>query len=295
MTMPQFEVVAKVGCRVGESPVWDAGNQTLLWCDSRAGTIFELDTRTNQLSRHGLPNAVGSFGLTDNGGLIIAMASGIHLYARDSKMLSLLVDPEPGHADRFPGDRLNDSKVGPDGAFWVGSMHKSGPTAALYRVTSDGRAEKKVDGLETSNGLAFSADGRWMFHTDSKQGWIERYDLDPLTGALSNRSRIAELSDVEGRPDGAATDAAGYYWSAGVSAGRLNKFRADGKLEARIELPLKRPTMVCFGGTDMRTLFITSIRRPDDASDLCGDVLSLRVDVPGVPVPAFKTAMAGER
>lgn len=285
--MHQFDIVARSQCRVGESPVWNARNQTLLWCDIRAGTIFELHVSSDKLTTYQLPEQVGSFGLAEDGRWVVAMLTGVYLYDTRNGELSLLVELEPGRAEQFPGDRLNDGKVGPDGAFWVGSMHKSEPTAALYRVTSDGRSELKIKGLGTSNGLAFSGDGRWMFHSDSNQGWIDRYDFDSLTGTISNRTRIVNLTREDGMPDGGATDMAGRYWSAGVSAGCLNCYEPDGTLVSKIELPLKRPTMVCFGGEDLRTLYATSIRRPDDASDLCGNVLSLRVDVPGVPVDAF--------
>lgn len=285
-----FEKVAASHCRVGESPVWDPENDALLWCDVHAGRIYRLHTPTSALAQWQLPERVGSFGLADDGRLVVALASGVHLFDLESGALSFLVDPEPEQAPMRPGNRLNDGKVGPDGAFWVGSMHQDGPTASLYRITADGRAERKVTGLGTSNGLAFSADGKTMFHSDSKQCWIDRYDFDAATGALSNRKRIARPGEAEGRPDGAATDMAGCYWSAGVSAGRLNCFAHDGTLLQSVAVPPKRPTMPCFGGGDMRDLYFTSIRRPDDASEDSGGVFKMRVEVPGVPVPRFRLA-----
>jgi sugar lactone lactonase YvrE len=285
-----FEKVAASHCRVGESLVWDPETDGLLWCDVHAGLIYRLDTHTNALSQWQLPDRVGSFGLADDGRLVVALASGVHLLDLESGALSFLVDPEAEQAPMRPNNRLNDGKVGPDGAFWVGSMHQDGLTASLYRVTADGRAERKVTGLGTSNGLAFSADGKTMFHSDSKQCWIDRYDFDAATGVLSNRKRIAHPGEAEGSPDGAATDMAGCYWSAGVSAGRLNCFAYDGTLLQSVAVPPKRPTMPCFGGSDMRDLYFTSIRRPDDASEDCGDVFKMRVEVPGVPVPRFRLA-----
>lgn len=281
--------VADTHCRIGESPVWNADTQSLLWCDINAGRIYNLDTQTGGIEDWTLPERIGSFGLTDDSRLIVALGSGVHLFEPRSGALSLLVDPEPEHAPNRPANRLNDGKVGPDGAFWVGSMHAESATAALYRITADGRAERKVTGLGTSNGLAFTSDGRTMFHSDSKQCWLDRYDLDPRTGVISNKTRIAEMSEADGRPDGAATDMDDRYWSAGVSAGRLNCFDRDGVLLKTILVPPKRPTMPCFGGPDMRTLYFTSLRHPDDASDNCGDVFALRADVPGVKVSRFQT------
>ncbi len=97
--------------------------------------------------------------------------------------------------------RLNDGKVGPDGAFWVGTIDQrprpvADPMGALYRVTPAGKVEQKVTGLYTSNGLAFSPDGRSMFHTDSHKAWIDRWDLDVDSGAITNRTRIAQMTEA---------------------------------------------------------------------------------------------------
>jgi sugar lactone lactonase YvrE len=284
-----FERVAHSQCRVGESPIWDASTGTLSWCDIHAGRLFALDTASGDERHWVLPERVGSFALVDDGRYLISLVSGIHYFDPVTEQLAFLVNPEAG-LSLSPGDRLNDSKVGPDGAYWVGSIHQDGASAALYRVTADGRFETKVTGMGTVNGLAFSKDGRTLFVSDSRQCWIDRFDLDLSTNELSGRRRIASPTEESGRPAGAATDEAGTYWSAGVSAGCLNCFSAEGELLQRIDVPVKRPTMPCFGGDDMRTLYFTSIRRPEDATENCGDVFSMHVDVPGVPVPKFRTA-----
>jgi sugar lactone lactonase YvrE len=59
-------------------------------------------------------------------------------------------------------------------------------------------------------------------------------------------------------------DAEGHYWSAGVSAGRLNVIAADGTILRHHPFPVPAPTMPCFAGPDLRTLFVTSLRRGKD-------------------------------
>lgn len=285
---PEFSTIADCHCQVGESLVWDDQRNRLLWADIPAGMIYACNPDGSALSHWKLPEPVGAFGLADDGRLVVGMVSGVHLFDPDKGSLEFLVDPEPEQAANRPRHRLNDGKVGPDGAFWIGSMHTESPTAALYRVTGDGRAERKVEDLSTSNGLAFSADGCTMFHSDSRQQWIDRYDLDTATGRLSNRVRIATPGEADGRPDGAATDMDGAYWSAGVSAACLNRYDRDGKLLTRIRVPPKSPTMPCFGGPDLKTLYFTSLRRPEAGPD-CGNVFAMRVDVAGVPIGRFRT------
>jgi sugar lactone lactonase YvrE len=151
------------------------------------------------------------------------------------------------------------------------------PLGALFRVAPDGTVERKREGLFTSNGLAWSPDGRTMFHSDSRGCWIERWEFDPQSGAISGQTRIATPQEEDGRPDGATVDAEGTYWSAGVSAGCLNRYTRDGALLARVPVPV--PTMPCFGGPDLRTLFVTSLT---PAGGDTGLVVSARAPVAGV-------------
>jgi len=288
--------------RVGESPVWDAGGNRLFWVDILGCSLSAVDPASGALRSWALPAAVGAIALcatVDEVALCatadevaVALPNGVHILSLTTGKLRFLVDPEPG----MTTNRLNDGKAGPDGAFWVGSMDDrptKEPVAALYRIAPDGTAERKVDGLLVSNGLAWSADGRTMFHSDSRGPWIDRWSFDPATGALGDRTRIAILTDETGRPDGGATDMEGCYWSCGVSAGCLNRFAPDGTLLQRFPLPVPAPTMCAFGGPDMRSLFVTSLREglSDDVlmrHPQSGGVFMMRTEVAGVPVGRFQ-------
>lgn len=279
---------------IGESPVWDAAARRLYWCDIPGKAIHALDIATGARRRWQFESEVGSFGLAESGRLVVALRKSVILFDLVSAARTELARIEPELAT----SRTNDGKVGPDGAFWVGTMDERPerqPIAALYRIAANGAVERKVDGLKVSNGIAWSDDGRSMFHSDSRGPWIDRWDFDAATGAIANRARIAEPDEASGRPDGGATDMEGCYWSAGVSAGCLNRYRADGTLAGRIALPLPAPTMPCFGGDDMRTLFVTSLSVGMDAgalaaAPLAGTLLTLRVEVPGAPVGRFRDA-----
>jgi len=268
---------------VGESIVWDDRGRCLWFVDILAPAVFRLDPKTRELERWEMPAAIGSLGLSTDGRLVVALRSGVYLFDPRSGALEFLVHPEP---DR-PGNRLNDGKVGPDGCFWVGSMDDRAdkePVAALYRVTAEGTSIKVADGLTVSNGLAWSADGRTMFHSDSRQRFIAAYDFDPHTSTMSNRRVLRTMTDAEGRPDGAACDAEGYYWSAGVSAGRLNRIAPDGTIERQVALPAPAPTMPCFGGTDLRTMYVTSLQRGGQDP---GSLFELDVGIAGAPIARF--------
>jgi sugar lactone lactonase YvrE len=166
------------------------------------------------------------------------------------------------------------------------------PLGSLYRVSVDGLVERKIEGVMVSNGLAWSPDGRTMFHSDSSGKWLDRWDFEATTGAIGNRTRIAMLDDAAGRPDGAAMDAEGFYWSAGVSAAKLNRIDRDGRIVASYPVPVAAPTMPCFGGLDLKTLFVTSLRRgraPELLTKypLTGITMVGHSPVAGVPVTLF--------
>jgi sugar lactone lactonase YvrE len=280
-----FACIADLKCRLGESPVFDEKTGRLWFVDILSRRVHVRSLADGAMQAYDFDSEVGSLGLAASGRLVVALRDAV-----------ILFDPESGErrelcrieADR-PETRLNDGKVGPDGAFWVGSMDDrpdKQPVGALYRVDGAGDVERKVDGLIISNGLAWTADGEVMFHADSRGPWIDRWRFDRWTGEISGRERFAAPDDSVGRPDGGSCDAKGFYWSAGVSAGRLNRFAPDGTIAEWHDLPVPAPTMPCFGGADFRTLFLTSLRegRPPELIEkapLSGGLLAAPAPVAG--------------
>ena len=277
--------VITIPLQLGECPVWDASANALWFVDIKAPALFRLDIASGALHSWPMPAAIGSFGLCHDGRIIVALKTGVHLFDPANNRFVLLANPEA----HIPDNRLNDGKVGPDGRFWVGSMDdrpERAATASLYRIDHDGACTRMLEGLRVSNGLAWSPSGRTMYHSDTRHQWVQSHHYDLATGEISRRRTLCTLSDEQGRPDGAAMDVDGFYWSAGVTAGCLNRIAIDGSIERTIRLPVAAPTMPCFGGPDMKTMFITSLARDGEA----GTVLAMPVDVPGVPVARFGKA-----
>jgi len=275
--------VLPIRTQLGESPLWDGASRSLWFIDIRAPALHRLDTATGKVDGWPMPEFIGSLGLCKSGELLLALRHSLQLFdpRTGKRELFLRFEDEPDH------NRLNDGKVAPDGAFWVGSMDADAaqrrPTGVLYRIDGEGRVEKKSAGLKVSNGLAWSADGGTMYHADSSLQWIRRYRHE--AGQLTDETTIATPDEKTGRPDGAATDVEGGYWSAGVSAGCLNRWSSDGELLERIALPVPNPTMPCFAGDDMKTVYVTSLTRTPH--EHAGAMVRLRLDVAGVPVARF--------
>jgi sugar lactone lactonase YvrE len=290
--MSEVRCLLDARAEIGESPVWSAEEQALYWVDILAPALHRLDPASGATCSWKMPAAIGSFGLRETGGAVVALRSGFHLFDFETGKFTFLVHPESGIAT----NRFNDGKVSPDGRFFAGTMDDeklSRPLGSLYRLDPDASCHRMAGDLIVSNGLAWSADGRTMFHSDSKGKVIYAYDYDQSRGAMANRRVVARPDEETGRPDGGAADMEGYYWSAGISAGVLNRWSPEGRLDRRIEMPCAAPTMPCFGGPDMKTIFATSLRGhvPAEklaAKPLSGGLFALEVDVPGVPVAKFK-------
>ena len=284
----EFTCVADLHCRVGESPVYDERTDRLYFVDILSRKIFAFAPVTAEVRAWSFESEVGSIGLTASGALVVALRHSVILFdpASERRVDLCSVEEEQGAATR-----LNDGRVGPDGAFWVGSMDDRSakqPIAALYRIDPSGKVERKVEGLLISNGLAWTADGEFMFHANSRGPWVDRWRFDPVTGAISERSRFAAPDDTIGRPDGGCCDAEGFYWSAGVSAGRLNRFATDGHLADSFPLPVPAPTMPCFGGPDFQTLYLTNLtegRSPEALAKApwAGGLLAVPAPIAGFP------------
>ncbi|MBP0597839.1 SMP-30/gluconolactonase/LRE family protein [Herbaspirillum sp. LeCh32-8] len=279
--------------QLGECPRWDERRQVLYWVDILGQALHRFDPATGSDVTFALPEAIGCFALAEDGGFIAGLRSGIwRLDAQARPQEQLCANPEDIRTSRF-----NDGRCDPRGRFIAGTIDepKAGGRAHLYRLSQQ-RLEVLSHGLLTSNGLAFSPDGRWMYHADTPNFTIYRSAYDVATGACGPRATwvsIAPTAEDRGRPDGAAVDAEGGYWSAFYEGGRVVRFTPAGKVDAMYPLPVQCPTMCAFGGPDLRTLYITTARAGRPPAELAGQpqaggLFALRTAVPGLIEPRWR-------
>ncbi|MCC4243792.1 SMP-30/gluconolactonase/LRE family protein [Stappia indica] len=278
------------GAQLGEAPVWDPATRSLYWVDILHPAVYRFDPATGLNETCETGKLVSSVMPCGDGSLAVATQDGIEFLDFASGTLQPLVDPEAG----IPENRLNDAKVGPGGAIWVGSMRldASKPSGALYRVAADGTVTRKESGISVSNGMAWSPDNRVFYFVDTVPGLIYAYDFEPGKGVLGNRRVLARIPEGEGRPDGIAVDREGGVWCAIWDGWRVNRYLPDGRHERSIEMPVPRPTSVAFGGEDLATLYITSARTRLPASTLSeaplsGGLFACTPGLSGVPITLF--------
>ncbi len=275
---------------LGECPLWCPETRRLYWVDIEAPSINCLNPESGENDILPMDENVGCIGLREGGGFIAGLRSGLWLLDARGGKERLIANPQ----DDSRISRFNDGRVDPWGRFWAGTIHepRDRPAAALYRVDAALDCARMAGDIKVSNGLGFSPDRRWMYHSDTPAHVIYRYPLDPQSGEIGAREVFRPFPAGKGRPDGAAVDAEGFYWSALYEGGRVVRISPQGEIVAEHPVPARCPTMCALGGPDLRTLYITSARHGRDARELAdwphsGDIFALRVDVPGQPEPRF--------
>jgi len=286
-----LDIALDLRAELGECPKWSVEQQALYFVDIKGMALHRYTPSTGRHVSMPMPEEIGCYGFR-KGGFIAAFRSGLWLLDADGKRLEKLADnPEDQRKSRF-----NDGRIDPAGRFLAGTIDepKDGGRAHLYRYDRRGLAVL-AGGLLTSNGVAFSPDGRTLYHSDTPTFTVWRYAYDPATGTATDKTLFVRLEPTEsdrGRPDGAAVDAEGCYWTALFEGGRIQRYAPDGRLLAEYPVPPRCPTMGAFGGSDLKTLYVTSARTGRTQEELAafphsGSLFSMPVDVPGLPEHHF--------
>jgi len=283
---------------LGESPFWHPDEAALYWCDIPGRRLHRFVPGSGEHRWWSFDCEPGCCAPMPGGTLMLAQRDGLFVFdpwRGDNGERTRLVEP-PYDVTQM---RFNDGKADPLGRFWASTVFepRTAARAALFRYAA-GRIDRIAGDATVGNGLAFSPDARTLYWSDTTSHRIDAFDFDVAVGAVSNRRVFAQfapkvagqdLASYGGRPDGAAVDVEGAVWVAMFEGQRLLRLGTDGRVLRELPMPVRCPTMPCFGGPDLKTLFVTTSRekRPAEelaAQPLAGAVLRLRVEVPGLPV-----------
>lgn len=291
-------------CLLGESPRWDDRQRCLYWCDIEEGALHRFTPATQRHEHWRFAQATACCALIDTpaglpASVLLARRDGLFRFSPLDQACASLAPPpyDPGV------QRFNDGCCDARGRFWVGTVFEPRhlPLAQIYRLDGT-RLQALAAGYTVCNGLAFSPDNATFYSADTTSHTIFAQDFDLAAGTLGTRRVLAQfarkdeqrpLHEYGGRPDGACIDAQGCYWVAMFEGARVLRLSPQGQILEELPLPVQCPTMTCLGGDDLRTLYITTSRfkrPPQELAEqpLAGRVLSVRVDVPGLPGARFK-------
>jgi sugar lactone lactonase YvrE len=291
MTVPRFtdfEIAVLPTAELGEGPRWDAASATLLWVDIPGQSVHRYDPATGEDAVQRVSDVVSLALPRRRGGVVVGLPDGLHLL--DGEPSTLLAAIEAERSDT----RTNDGACDAAGRLWVGTMpfDERSPVAGLYRVDPDLSVTTILTGTTISNGLGWSPSGTSFYFIDSPTCRIDVFDFDLVTGTLENRRALAAV-EVEGAvPDGLNVDAEGCIWVALHGGWGLNRYSPEGELVAEVRLPVAKITSCCFGGPELRDLYVTTRREGLSDADvaeqpLAGALLRLDLGVTGLPTHAF--------
>ena len=276
---------------IGEGPVWNPEDRALYWVDAVNRRLQRWTPATCEVKIFPLTKMPGSFAFRrDAPGVVMAFRNGL-----------ALVDFETGREEytnvspplNFANERFNDGAADRAGRFWAGTLDREGknPVGSLYRIDADMSITRMESGITGSNGIAWSPDDKTMYYTDSRVG-IYAYDFDLATGTIENRRIHLDLRPVGSHPDGCTVDAEGLLWVAEPDSSCVRRYDPQGKMEREIRLPVTRPASCMFGGDDLDTLFITTLRYRLSEEELAkqplaGGLFQAHPGVKGLPEPRF--------
>ena len=275
-----------------EGPVWDYKKQSLFWVDIEGYKLHQYWPSIGKNKSWAFDEMVGAAVPMQNGNLLLAMEKGLASFDFKAERLTKLGVLE-NYDDRI---RFNDGKVGPNGAFWVGTMDKNcAPKAGnFFRVAQDLQPTLQIPNTSVSNGMAWSSDKRTFYYIDSPSFEIQAFDFDLENSSISNAKTVVEVPKAYGSPDGMCIDEEDMLWVAhwgGNCVRRWNPF--TGKAIDKIDVPAPHVTSCCFGGENLKTLYITTARsglsqQQHKDFPLSGGLFSIDLNIKGTPINYFK-------
>jgi gluconolactonase len=271
-----------------EGPVWDKIHG-LYFSDVINGGVFLFD-RANKISpvvpkRRG----IGGMALHASGGLVVGGRDIACVSLKDGATKTLL------SLDAIPGATgFNDLTTDAAGRIYVGSLAyrvfggDPPKPGHLHVIDLDGSMRTLSDGVMLTNGLGFSPDGKRLYHSDARAPLVRVYDVKP-DGSVGPWRKFASLGE-DRVPDGLKVASDGSVWVADAHGGRVAVFNADGTHRTDIAVPLPMVTSLCFGGDDLRDLYIVTGSR-GGPHDNCGSIFAMKADVAGLSLPPARVAL----
>lgn len=264
----------------GEGPVWSDAWGELRYVDMLAGDLHRVDVATGAVRRDHVADVLAAIRPRAGGGMVAAVERGFALFDEDG------AEHELGPLWSDAGVRMNDGGCDPDGRFYGGSMAYDNRTGAgsLYRLNADGAVSVVLSGVSISNGLAWSPDHSLAYYADTETGRVDVFDY--RDGELRARRPFVRIDGALGAPDGLCVDSEGAVWVALWQGGAVHRYRPEGTLDGRVELPVTQVTACTFGGPGGDELYITTSRQDVPAGEQpeAGAVFRYRPDVRGLPV-----------
>lgn len=260
MQINNIETVHRDICHLGEGPVWNWQKQKLFWTDIYNRRIWVFDPANHNSTVFWNGNyQVGGFAFTRTGNMVLCTDKGVFLQILNTEGCP---EGEPELLFEIPlgkNEMFNDITVDPEGRIFAGTLIRPDfRGGTLYRLEKGKKPEVVLTGLYCSNGMTFSLDQKYFFHTDSRVHRITKYKYDRETGNISSPEIYFQGNEEMGSPDGITLDSQDHIWAAFWGGGCVRRLDPSGCVVSEYALPARQPSSVMFGGKCLEELYVTS-------------------------------------
>ena len=290
MNLRKPELIYDCRHELAEGPVWHQGH--LWWVNIIAGELHRLELSSGKHDSRQLGGHLSCAVPAADGRWVLAHKRGLVFFDWNTGHIEKVAEPEAS----LPSNRFNDGKCDPAGRLWVGTMScaMKANQGSLYCLDASLKVQRILDGVTVSNGLAWSADGRTLYYTDTLTHRIDAFSFDPRTRVISGRCTLTVIPPEAGLPEGMAIDVNDNLWVALWGGGSVVCFDGrTGVALARVNVPVSQPSSCAFGGPNLDELFITSAWEGMTAEQhakepYSGSIFRFRASVQGRPVSEFQ-------
>ncbi|WP_046745031.1 SMP-30/gluconolactonase/LRE family protein [Kordia zhangzhouensis] len=290
------ELEYEIPSKLGEGAIWDYRKKVLYWVDieGKSLNIYSPKTKTNKEIK--MPSRIGTVVPSEiENEAVVALEDGIYMVNIVTENISLLSDIEATHTE----NRFNDGKCDPNGNLWVGSMHlpQSKPEGSLYKINSDGEAQKMLGNITISNGIVWTKDKKTMYYIDTPTSNIRAFDYNEQNNTISNERIAVKVDEADGFPDGMTIDENDKLWVGLWNGNCIAQYDPiTGKMLSKVHVPAHNVTSCAFGGENLDILYITtsSLDMNDEEKkqyNKAGSIFKIKLDTRGVRSTFFKKPM----
>lgn len=287
--MNKVELLYQCKNTLGEGITYSSSNNNLYWLDiNNISKLFKLNLSSNKKEIFELPEIVTATSVKSDDELILASNNGLNLFSISKKKFERVLNIE----DQLISTRSNDGGSDASGRFWLGTMQNNFDNngndipikdniGKLYKVDIDKSISVVEEDLGIPNTFVWSPDNKNFYFTDTLKGKILSYNFELESGELSNKKNFAKFD--RGHPDGSTIDTDGCIWNCRWGGSCLVRFTPKGKIDQVVEMPVQNITNCVFGGSDMKTLFITTAsNKGKNESELDGSLFAINMNYQGL-------------
>ena len=164
----------------------------------------------------------------------------------------------------------NDLAIAPNGTLYASDPNWGAKTGQLWRIDPDGTTTRLAADMGTTNGVEVSPDGKRLYVNESVQRNVWVFDIQP-DGGVANKRLLRQFPDHGF--DGMRCDADGNLYITRYGKGTVAVLSPEGEVLREINVLGARPSNLCFGGPDGRTVYVTEVEHRR--------LVQFRVETPG--------------